>query len=189
VREPLDRWLGFVLDVAADAAGRGHPIRAVREGGVPCRSRRRHRRPSGIPRPGRRHLSTCQGAALSLLGILRADLRLKEPPAGPRHARRHGAPRRDSSQAGYSSAASAHSADPLLDLRPVPLGSVQQRARAMLASVFVIDGTFLFLSQYLQLLRGPAPFPPRSGCYPRPAAWSPDQSRAASSAATSPPHA
>ncbi|HYY90026.1 MAG TPA: MFS transporter [Chloroflexota bacterium] len=49
-------------------------------------------------------------------------------------------------------------ADPLIDLRLFRSASFATTLAAMYASVFLIDGTFLFLSQYLQLIRGQAPF-------------------------------
>jgi MFS transporter, DHA2 family, multidrug resistance protein len=49
-------------------------------------------------------------------------------------------------------------ARPLVDLRLFRSAVFGSALAAMLAAVFVIDGTFLFLSQYLQLLRGRAPF-------------------------------
>jgi DHA2 family multidrug resistance protein-like MFS transporter len=48
-------------------------------------------------------------------------------------------------------------ADPLVDLRLFRSAGFSSAIGAMLASVFVIDGTFLFLSQYLQLISGKAP--------------------------------
>jgi MFS transporter, DHA2 family, multidrug resistance protein len=47
--------------------------------------------------------------------------------------------------------------DPLLDLRLFRSVAFSTSIGAMLASVFVIDGTFLFLSQYLQLIRHKPP--------------------------------
>jgi MFS transporter, DHA2 family, multidrug resistance protein len=49
-------------------------------------------------------------------------------------------------------------ADPLVDLRLFRSASFSTTLASIYASVFVIDGTFLFLSQYLQLVRGQAPF-------------------------------
>ncbi len=48
-------------------------------------------------------------------------------------------------------------ADPLVDLRLFRSVSFSTTLASMYAAVFVIDGTFLFLSQYLQLVRGQAP--------------------------------
>jgi MFS transporter, DHA2 family, multidrug resistance protein len=48
-------------------------------------------------------------------------------------------------------------ADPLLDLALFRFTAFSSAIASMLAAVFVIDGTFLFLSQYLQLIRGKPP--------------------------------
>jgi len=48
-------------------------------------------------------------------------------------------------------------ADPLVDLRLFRSAAFSSAIGSMLAAVFVIDGTFLFLSQYLQLISGKAP--------------------------------
>ena len=48
-------------------------------------------------------------------------------------------------------------ADPLVDLRLFRSAAFISAIGSMLAAVFVIDGTFLFLSQYLQLISGKAP--------------------------------
>jgi MFS transporter, DHA2 family, multidrug resistance protein len=48
-------------------------------------------------------------------------------------------------------------AHPLIDLRLFRSPALSSALGAMLASVFVIDGTFLFLSQYLQLVSGKTP--------------------------------
>jgi MFS transporter, DHA2 family, multidrug resistance protein len=48
-------------------------------------------------------------------------------------------------------------ADPLVDLRLLRSPAFSSALGSMLASVFVIDGTFLFLSQYLQLVSGKTP--------------------------------
>jgi MFS transporter, DHA2 family, multidrug resistance protein len=48
-------------------------------------------------------------------------------------------------------------ADPLVDLRLIRSPAFSSALGAMLAAVFVIDGTFLFLSQYLQLIDGKTP--------------------------------
>jgi len=47
--------------------------------------------------------------------------------------------------------------DPLIDLRLFRTPAFSSALGSMLAAVFVIDGTFLFLSQYLQLISGKAP--------------------------------
>lgn len=47
--------------------------------------------------------------------------------------------------------------DPLLDLRLFRSPAFSSALGSMLAAVFVIDGTFLFLSQYLQLISGKTP--------------------------------
>src|SRR6266542_1760360 len=47
--------------------------------------------------------------------------------------------------------------EPLLDLRLFRSSAFGSAIGAMLAAVFVIDGTFLFLSQYLQLIAGKTP--------------------------------
>ena len=47
--------------------------------------------------------------------------------------------------------------DPLLDPRLFRSAAFSSALGSMLAAVFVIDGTFLFLSQYLQLISGKAP--------------------------------
>jgi MFS transporter, DHA2 family, multidrug resistance protein len=48
-------------------------------------------------------------------------------------------------------------ADPLVDLRLFGSPAFSSALGAMLAAVFVIDGTFLFLSRYLQLISGKTP--------------------------------
>jgi MFS transporter, DHA2 family, multidrug resistance protein len=48
-------------------------------------------------------------------------------------------------------------ADPLMDLELFRSASFSTAVAAMCAAVFVIDGIFLFLSQYLQLVRGQPP--------------------------------
>jgi DHA2 family multidrug resistance protein-like MFS transporter len=48
-------------------------------------------------------------------------------------------------------------ADPLVDLRLFRSAAFSSAIGSMLAAVFVIDGTFLFLAQYLQLISGKAP--------------------------------
>ncbi len=47
--------------------------------------------------------------------------------------------------------------DPLLELRLFRSAAFSSALGSMLAAVFVIDGTFLFLSQYLQLISGKTP--------------------------------
>jgi DHA2 family multidrug resistance protein-like MFS transporter len=47
--------------------------------------------------------------------------------------------------------------DPLVDVRLFRSPAFSSAIGAMIAAVFVIDGTFLFLSQYLQLISGKAP--------------------------------
>ncbi len=47
--------------------------------------------------------------------------------------------------------------NPLLDVRLFRSGAFSSAIGSMLAAVFVIDGTFLFLSQYLQLISGKPP--------------------------------
>jgi DHA2 family multidrug resistance protein-like MFS transporter len=49
-------------------------------------------------------------------------------------------------------------ADPLIDLRLFRSAAFGSALAAMLAAVFVIDGTFLFLAQYLQLITDKPPF-------------------------------
>jgi MFS transporter, DHA2 family, multidrug resistance protein len=48
-------------------------------------------------------------------------------------------------------------ADPLVDVRLFRSPAFSSAIGAMVAAVFVIDGTFLFLSQYLQLIEGKTP--------------------------------
>jgi len=144
---------------------------------VPCRSRRRHRAAVRNTATRTPHLSNLPSAALSLLGILALIYGLKEATRSGLDTRAATALLVGLLAGGLFIRRQRTLADPLLDLRLFRSAAFSSALAAMLASVFVIDGTFLFLSQYLQLLRGPSHrSPPRSGCYPRPAAWSPDQS-------------
>jgi DHA2 family multidrug resistance protein-like MFS transporter len=98
-----------------------------------------------------------RSAALSLLGLLGLIFGLKEI------ARSGLEPAAASSllvglAAGMAFVRRQHALpDPLLDLRLFRSGAFSSALGSMLAAVFVVDGTFLFLSQYLQLIDGKAP--------------------------------
>jgi MFS transporter, DHA2 family, multidrug resistance protein len=96
-------------------------------------------------------------AALSLLGLLGLIYALKE-------VARNGVDAAAVAAFAIGLAASAGFVrrqqlldDPLLDLRLFRSPAFSSALGSMLAAVFVIDGTFLFLSQYLQLITGKAP--------------------------------
>jgi DHA2 family multidrug resistance protein-like MFS transporter len=97
-------------------------------------------------------------AALSLLGILALIYGLKETARSGLDARAYTGLLVGLPAGGLFIRRQRTLADPLLDLRLFRSAAFSSALAAMLASVFVIDGTFLFLSQYLQLLRGQAPF-------------------------------
>jgi DHA2 family multidrug resistance protein-like MFS transporter len=106
------------------------------------------------PEPARLDLAS---AALSLLGVLGLIYALKE-------VARSGLDGEALAALVVGLAASAAFvrrqrvlADPLLDLRLFRSPALSSALGSMLAAVFVIDGTFLFLSQYLQLVDGKTP--------------------------------
>jgi DHA2 family multidrug resistance protein-like MFS transporter len=96
-------------------------------------------------------------AALSLLGLLALIYALKE-------IARNGLDANAAAALAVGLATSAAFvrrqqllAHPLIDLRLFRSPALSSALGSMLASVFVIDGTFLFLSQYLQLVSGKTP--------------------------------
>jgi MFS transporter, DHA2 family, multidrug resistance protein len=96
-------------------------------------------------------------AALSLLGLLALIYTLKEIARNGLDAQAAGALAVGLATSAAFVRRQRLLAHPLIDLRLFRSPALSSALGSMLASVFVIDGTFLFLSQYLQLVSGKTP--------------------------------
>jgi MFS transporter, DHA2 family, multidrug resistance protein len=96
-------------------------------------------------------------AALSLVGLLGLIYAMKEAARGGLDAQAIAALLVGSAAGAVFVRRQHVLADPLVDVRLFRSPAFSSAIGAMVAAVFVIDGTFLFLSQYLQLIEGKAP--------------------------------